>query len=118
MLGRSSVLWYAFVRYSECGTFFSGVAKLYLSAACTCRLNKRLETWENGCLYQYFVGTCLANSCITQVDALERAIDRRGKQSALDPHIRRSAVSLDVDAFCSSSRLDLDRNFCVMVFVL
>lgn len=58
------------------------------------------------------------NSCITQVDALEKAIDRRGKQSALDPHIRRSAVSLDVDAFLSSLRLDLDLNFRVMVFVL
>lgn len=46
---------------SECGTFLSGVAKLYLLTACTCTLNKRLEAWENGCLYQYFVGTCLAN---------------------------------------------------------
>ena len=67
---------------AECS---SGVAKLYHLAACTCRLVKHLEAWKNGYLYQYFVGTCLANSCITQVDALEKAIDRQVKQWTFDP---------------------------------
>ena len=59
---------------------------------------KHLEARKNGYLYQYLVGTCLANSCITQVDALERAIDRQVKQWTFDPYICFSEVSFDVNA--------------------